>query len=147
MDRKQVAAIALILAVVGVGLGLFFANQGNTETEPTPVPKATAKSGATATASPAGSAANTQPTIRLTSNGFSPATLTVTVDATVTITNDSNETVNFASDPHPTHTGNPFLNVGNIEPGGSKTVTIPKAGTFTYHNHLDPSLTGTIVAK
>ena len=147
MDRKQVAAIVLVLAVVGVGLGLFFANQGNTETEPTPVPKATAKPGATATASPSGSAANTQPAIRFTSSGFLPVTLTVAAGATVTIHNDSDRTLEFASDPHPTHTENPFLNLGTFAPGQTKTVKIPEAGTFTYHNHLDPSLTGTIVAK
>ncbi len=148
MDRKKIAAVIILLAVVGVGLALFFANQGTPATEPSPAPKATAQSATTAVTPVSNSSeASTQPRIRFTSNGFSPATLTVAVGTMISVTNDSNDTVNVESNPHPTHTDNPFLNIGNIEPGQSKTVTITKAGTLGYHNHLNPSMTGTIVAQ
>lgn len=148
MDRKKIAAVVLVLAVVALGLGIFFANQGDTETEPTPAPKATAKTTVAPSATPAGSSeASTQPTIRFTDSGFSPATLTVKVGATVTIRNDSDRTVDFSSDPHPTHTLYPFLNAGDIAPGKSATVTVPRAGSFGYHDHLNPSMKGTIVAQ
>lgn len=146
MDRQKVAAVVVTLVVIGVGLGIFFANQGAQNAESTPIPKVTSRPAATATAAPA-SEAKTQPIIRATDSGFSPATLTVKSGDTVTVTNDSNQTVDFASDSHPTHTLNPFLNIGNIEPGQSKTATIPRAGTFGYHNHLNPAMKGTIVAQ
>ncbi len=69
------------------------------------------------------------------------------VGATVTIQNDSDRTVDFSSDPHPTHTLYPFLNAGDVAPGESATVTIPRAGSFGYHDHLDPSKKGTIIAQ
>lgn len=147
MNRKKVGAAILILAVVGVGLGLFFADRNkDAASEPTSAPKATpaATVGASATPAPA---ATTQPTIRFTDDGFSPATLTVPVGATVTIQNDSDRTVDFSSDPHPTHTLYPFLNAGDVAPGESATVTIPRAGSFGYHDHLDPSKKGTIIAQ
>ena len=148
MERnKKIIAVVLVLAVIAVGLILFFMDTGSdSESEATPAPKATPQAVTSAKAT-AAAQANTKPTIRFTDSGFSPATLTVAVGAAVTIQNDSDRTVDFSSDPHPTHTLYPFLNAGDIEPGGSATVTIPRAGSFGYHNHLDPSMKGTIVAQ
>jgi plastocyanin len=148
MDRnKKILTVVLVLVVIAAGLILFFTQNGSdSESKATPVPKATPKQAATAKAT-AASQAKAESTIRFTSSGFSPATLTVAVGTTVTIQNDSDRTVDFSSDPHPTHTLYPFLNAGDIAPGESATVTIPRAGSFGYHDHLDPSMKGTIVAQ
>ena len=85
--------------------------------------------------------------ITYTDSGFSPAQVNVKVGDTVTFKNDSKASVQVNSAPHPAHTQFPELNIGSIAPGESKTVTFTTAGTKKYHNHLNPSQTGTIVVE
>lgn len=96
---------------------------------------------------PSGSSQNAADTITYDGNGFSPASLTVQSGATVTIKNTSSETVQFQSNPHPTHTDDTDLNVGAVNPGSSQTFTVTKKGTFGYHNHLNPSQQGSITIQ
>lgn len=86
-------------------------------------------------------------TIILTDNGFSPSSYTSKSGNSVTIQNNSSSTLGFYSDNHPTHTKNTELNVGNIEPGESKTVVLTNIGTWGFHNHLNSSETGSITVK
>jgi plastocyanin len=84
--------------------------------------------------------------VQYNANGFSPQTVNVTVGDTVTWINNSSEFLELASDPHPVHTLYPFLNVGVVNTnGGTKSLVAPQTGTFTYHNHLNSSHTGTLV--
>lgn len=85
--------------------------------------------------------------IDYTDSGFSPANLNVKAGQTITIKNTSSGAMSFNSDPHPVHTSFPELNLGRIDAGQSKTLTLTKAGTYTYHNHLSPSQKGTIVVQ
>lgn len=80
-------------------------------------------------------------------NGFTPSTITVKSGTTVTIKNESSRSMQFDSDPHPAHTGNEELNVNNVSPGESETFVVKRTGTFGYHNHLNPSDTGTIIVQ
>ena len=85
--------------------------------------------------------------ITYTDSGFSPAQVSVKAGDAVTFKNDSKASVQVNSAPHPAHTQFPELNVGSIAAGESKTVTFTTAGTKKYHNHLNPSQTGTIVVE
>ena len=85
--------------------------------------------------------------ITYTDGGFSPAQVSVKVGDTVTFKNDSTKSVQVNSAPHPAHTQFPELNIGTIAAGESKTVAFTTAGTKKYHNHLNPSQTGTIVVE
>ena len=85
--------------------------------------------------------------IKLTTNGFDPSTLTVKVNDTVNWKNESEKDATVSSDPHPTHELYPFLNLGIFKTGSSVQATFPKAGKFTYHNHLIPSQKGTIIVE
>jgi plastocyanin len=80
-------------------------------------------------------------------NAFSPETLNVNVGDTITVKNDSSRTIQFDSDPHPAHTDNTDLNVDTIRAGQSKSFSVTRTGTFGYHDHLSPGVTGTIVVK
>jgi plastocyanin len=80
-------------------------------------------------------------------SGFSPAVITVKSGGSLTFKNSSNATIQVDSNPHPEHTDNPELNVGVISPGGSKSVTLTRTGTWTIHNHLDPSHQATVVVQ
>lgn len=86
-------------------------------------------------------------TITYDNNGFSPATVTVTSGASVRITNNSSEDLNPSSDPHPIHTKNSELNIGDIEPGQSKTFMLTAKGTWGYHNHYNSGKRGTIIVE
>lgn len=85
--------------------------------------------------------------VKISSAGFSPKSITIKAGEKVIWTNDdsANHTVN--SSPHPTHTDHPFLNLGLMKTGESKSVTFDTAGTYKYHDHLNPSLTGSITVE
>ena len=86
-------------------------------------------------------------TITYSDNGFSPASLTVAAGTKITIKNISSNALQFNSNPHPQHTDDSELNVGSIEAGSSKTITVTKTGSHGYHNHLNTGDTGTIVVQ
>ncbi|MBI2009474.1 cupredoxin domain-containing protein [Candidatus Saccharibacteria bacterium] len=85
----------------------------------------------------------------ITYNGslFSPSQVTVNKGDTITIKNDSSVPVDVESTPHPVHTDNTELNLGQIEVGKNTSFSISQVGSWGYHNHLDPTQTGTIVVR
>lgn len=85
--------------------------------------------------------------ITVTKNGFEPKMLKVKLGTTVVWENKSGKMNNVSSDQHPTHTLFPFLNLGNFEDGSSVSAMLDKVGIYTYHNHLDPLQTGTIIVE
>lgn len=129
-----------VVVLVVAGTLVLFNNQGTkkTSTSSTPI----------ATSSPSSSpSAMEERKITVTKNGFEPQTLKVKVGTKVTFVNNSGSAISVNSDPHPTHTLFPFLNIGIIADGASASVIFDKAGTSTYHNHLNPSETGTVIAE
>lgn len=141
MNRVLIAAVAVIIIGAGIfGLTRNSSNSNNSNSSNT--------SGATtqpSTTSPPANRQTSAATITYDGNGFSPAALTVNSGTTVTIKNTSNQELQMDSNPHPIHTDDTDLNVGLVGPGGSQTFTVTKTGTFGYHNHLDPTQTGTII--
>lgn len=85
--------------------------------------------------------------ITITKSGFSPKDLTIKTGETVDWTNADivDHTVNSA--PHPTHTAYPPLNLDTIKPGDKKSLNFPEPGTYKYHDHLNPSLVGSIIVE
>lgn len=85
--------------------------------------------------------------VNVTKNGFEPKMLRVKVGTTVVWENKSGKISNVSSDPHPAHTLFPFLNLGNFEDGSSVFAMFDKVGIYTYHNHLNPLQTGTVIVE
>ncbi len=138
LNKIIIAAIALLLLVGGFVLlkGAFRKNMASnnptqTQTTTTTNPKTQEKS----------------VTIKLDKTGFNPASVDVGVGTRVVFINESGEMATVNSDDHPIHTKFPFLNLGEFGNGSSVQAVFDKAGTFTYHNHLNPSQKGTIVVK
>ncbi len=86
-------------------------------------------------------------------SGYSPSTLTVKKGETVIFKNQSSNSMWTASAVHPTHRGYPttggcigstFDACKGIQSGDSWPFKFDIAGTWKYHNHLNPSDTGTI---
>ena len=88
-----------------------------------------------------------QNTVKITASGFEPAKITIKAGETVVWSNQSDNTGNVSSAPHPAHTDYPPLNLDDIAPGASVSLTFPTAGTYKYHNHLDPSRFGSITVQ
>lgn len=111
-------------------------------TAPTTAP--TAAPTATPTTAPAAT-----PTTAPTSNGnsisvanfsFSPNSLTVKVGTKVTWTNNDSVT-------HTVTENNGAFNSGDLAPGSSFSFTFSKAGTYSYHCSIHPSMTATITVQ
>lgn len=88
--------------------------------------------------------------------GYSPSTLNIKAGATVTFKNNSSQSMRTASGVHPTHRlypttggciGSTFDACKGVQPGGSWSFKFDIAGTWKYHNHLNPSDTGTIIVE
>jgi plastocyanin len=86
--------------------------------------------------------------VRITDDGFEPSTLTVSSGDTVTFENESSDDSWPASDVHPTHQEYPgFDSKKPILSGESYSFTFTETGSWGYHNHLEPDVTGTIVVE
>lgn len=121
-------AVLIIIAIVILGAGAFWLFHKSNKTNTTTTAPSSNATGAT-----------------ITFNGaFSPAVITVKAGTTVTVKNDSLQDIVMNSNPHPTHTDDPDLNVGTIAAGKSATFVANQKGNFGYHDHLDPSLGGQI---
>ncbi len=97
-----------------------------------------------------------QSVVTYSDSGYSPSTLRVKVGETVTFKNSSSQSTWTASVFHPTHTaysttggciGSTFDACKGVQPGESWSFKFDLAGTWKYHNHLNPSNTGTIIVE
>lgn len=85
--------------------------------------------------------------VNVTNNGFDPATVTVKIGTKVTWMNKNSDSVIIASDPHPLHTDYPPLNLGSLGAGQSASLVFNKQGSYSYHNHLNPSEIGKVIVQ
>lgn len=127
----------IIVAAAGV---LLMDNKTNKQTM---IPSPTAQNQTQASSSAKVASA----TVTLTQSGFDPETLKIKIGTKVTWVNKSGETATVNSDPHPSHTFWPFLNLGSFNNGASISVTFDKVGVYTYHNHLNPGEKGTVMVE
>ncbi len=90
-------------------------------------------------------------TVTYTDSGFTPSSVTLKKGGTLTWKNDASDQVQIGVNPHPVHTGNRAITNGeftlDLNPGDTKTITINDTGTFGYHDHLDPTISGTIIVQ
>ncbi len=89
-----------------------------------------------------------QLTVRLTDSGFEPKEITVKSGASVTFVNESAKGMWVASAVHPTHqvlAG--FDQKTSVAKGGTYVYTFAKVGTWKFHNHVSPEMTGTVIVK
>lgn len=100
-----------------------------------------------AVTSPAQEQKQNEAIVTVTASGFAPQTLTIKAGTKVVWMNKSGTAVTVNSAVHPTHLVYPPLNLGEFGDGSSVQLVFDKPGTYKYHNHLNPSQTGTIVVE
>lgn len=84
--------------------------------------------------------------VTLSDTGFAPSPTTVKMGTTVTFVNESSGQMWVASDPHPTHTLlSGFDELKSVAKGGTYEYAFVKVGTWTFHNHMNPSVKGTVM--
>jgi plastocyanin len=86
-------------------------------------------------------------TVTITDQGFEPETLLVTAGTKVVWKNKGEQVHTVVSGPHPTHQNHPGLESPDIPKGGSYSYTFTQAQTYDYHDHLNPTLNGTVIVK
>lgn len=159
MDTKAVSIIVIIIVVIA-GVWYFVMQP------PSAAPVTSDTSNANALTAPAATATSSQAvTIMYTGSGFSPANVTVQKGQTVTWVNQSSGKMWIASGVHPLHTlydgtsvaqhctnGAPnsasvFDQCAATGAGSSFSFTFDKVGSWTYHNHTNPTSFGTVVVQ
>lgn len=137
MNKKVLFPALGGLLIVGVGIGYYSFKSF--------APKADNNSVLSSQGSQS-EAPSGQNVVTITADGFSPRVVTIKKGETVTWTNKDTNPHTVNSDPHPVHGLYPILNtVGFINAGESKSLAFTEAGTYTYHDHFNASLTGEVV--
>lgn len=87
--------------------------------------------------------------VSIAADGFTPASLTLTLGTTVTWTNTDTNPHRVASDPYPTNDGLPgFDSTEALQTNDHYSYTFNKVGTFTYHDQQNPyDLKGTVTVS
>lgn len=147
MSRNLILGIVVVLIVIAGGWWLVQSQSGQNNPSPTDTSEATPVM-EPSSASPSGSPSSSEQTVTITSDGFNPTTVTIKEGEMVTWMNSDSSSHTVNSDTHPSHTLFPILNtVGLVKSGEKKSLTFDKTGTYTYHDHLNSSLKGTIIVQ
>lgn len=133
--------IGVVVLIVVIGAIVLMANKGGYQT-PTPI-----ESGQTPSSTSQITTSAEQTTVTLMQSGFEPATITVKAGTKVVWGNKSGVAATVDSAGHPTHLTYPPLNLGEFSDGSQVSLVFDKAGTYKYHNHLNPSQTGTVIVE
>lgn len=81
-------------------------------------------------------------------DGFSPKNITIKRGDTVTFVNEDSQSHWPASNIHPTHSIYPeFDPKRSLKQGESWSFVFEKEGIWRYHDHVAPSLAGTVVVE
>ncbi|OGE25906.1 hypothetical protein A3H85_01715 [Candidatus Daviesbacteria bacterium RIFCSPLOWO2_02_FULL_40_8] len=148
--NKNLGAVVVILIVVAVGGYLAYRSyKPSSIVSPAtinPTPQISAPESSPSSEATSGSQIK-EAVVKIASTGFDPKTIKIKAGGTVAWINTDNKTHNISSAPHPQHTTYPALNIGNIINGKEVTLAFPTKGTYVYHNHLFPTLTGSVIVE
>lgn len=137
--------IVIIVVILLLGWWLVQSRQSSQETQTPSVIVPQESIAPLESASPSATMSKTAVTIS--NSGYSPKDITIKPGESVTWTNSDSAVHTVNSAIHPTHQVYPPLNLGNLAPGTSKSLTFPEAGTYKYHDHLNPTLFGSVTVE
>jgi len=144
MGQKNVLMIVIIILVVAGGalLSWFFLQEDDATNTNTVTNTTTTNSTLnTAKEIPA------KNSVWIMDGSFSPSVVTIAVGDTVKWVNKDSIDRQVASDPHPTHTALPGLESNALTTGDEYSFTFDEAGTWFYHDHLNPIQKGTVIVE
>lgn len=145
MSSRNLTIGAIVVLVIVVG---WYFMQSQTAQAPTPAPQVTTEEASPSTSEATEAAAMEENVVKISSSGFVQKDITIKAGGTVTWMNEDSEDHQVNSAPHPTHTTyKPLNTVGLLKAGEKKALMFPDAGTYKYHDHLNPSLTGSVIVE
>ncbi|OGH15046.1 MAG: hypothetical protein A2860_01415 [Candidatus Levybacteria bacterium RIFCSPHIGHO2_01_FULL_37_33] len=146
MNNKTLITIIVVLLIVGGGV-LLLGKLGNKTNQPANVTNQTPSNAGTSVNTGGEKPKETIANVTFGSSGFDPKTITIKTGTRVIWLNKSGGGATVNSAVHPTHQVYPPLNLGEFPDGSSVQLVFDKLGTYKYHNHLNPSQTGTVVVE
>lgn len=152
--NKNLGILLLFVVIILLGGAWFFMQSQSSQPAPS-VDTNNTENTITATSVPSSSPTDSSPSgsveekvISITADSFSPKQLKIKAGETVTWMNNDSEDHQVNSAPHPSHTDYPPLNtIGLLKAGEKKSLMFPDKGTYKFHDHLNPSLFGSIVVE
>lgn len=136
-----IAAIVVLILVLG-GWFLTRPKQSSTLTPSIVSTPAPTESSATE-----GAKMSEETTVTISSSGFSPKDITIKAGSSVTWVNEDSNDHQVNSAVHPTHQLYLPLNLEVIKPEETKSLIFPEVGTYKYHDHLNPTLFGSVTVE
>ncbi|MBI3980402.1 cupredoxin domain-containing protein [Candidatus Microgenomates bacterium] len=138
----------IFLTLLVVALVIAGCNTQTTQQPATPTEAIIEETTAAPEATNAGEAMMEKVEIKMTDTGFEPKSTTVKTGTVVTFINTGQEDHQVASAPHPQHTDLPgFDALKGVKPGESYEFKFEKLGTWKFHDHLNPTLFGSITVE
>lgn len=131
MNNKIIIGIVVLVVIVG-GIFLLMSSGKTQQQGTTPQAQPTTQTGS--------SPVMAKNAVTIQNMAFSPATLTVKVGDKVTWTNQDSVGHSATADDN-------SFDTGVIAQGQSGSTTFSKAGTYTYHCKVHPSMTATIIVQ
>ena len=148
MNQKVLLAAGAAVLVLVIAGGLLFANKANNTKTPSQTSTVQELSPTSEVQSPTPTEEEqNEATVILTSTGFSPKTVTIKAGDKVVWNNESGKDATVDSTPHPVHTSYPPLNLGGFSDGETLELVFEDTGTYSYHNHLNASQTGSVTVE
>lgn len=149
MNNKILLGCLVLLIVLAGGIALF-----SKKTTPLPTTNSTdqiiqptSAAAQNITPSESDSIQVSQAAVILLKTGFEPENVKIKSGTKIVWTNKSGDKATVSSDDHPTHLLYPELNLGQFADGTTLQLTFTKSGTYTYHDHFNPTRRGTIVVE
>ena len=145
MSKNTTIGLAVLVLLILVGW--YFIQSQKTQA-PYSVPQPSPQQAAPATESAAPTETMEENVVKISSSGFLPQNITISAGKSVTWVNEDTESHQVNSAVHPTHQLYPPLNtVSLLKSGEKKSLSFPDLGTYKYHDHLNPSLTGSVTVE
>ncbi len=153
MNGNVIGTVIVLIIVIAGGWFLFSKTPAN-------APSTITTEEAAVTSTTIDVSPTTPTTVVYSDQGFSPASITVTLGTTVTFVNQSSDDMWVASAMHPAHTvysgtslsqhcpdtdSSAFDECKGDTSGSSYSFTFNKEGVWKYHDHLNPTRFGTII--
>jgi plastocyanin len=131
-------ALCLVVLLAACGGTTTTATASTPTTAPTPTPTSAPTTAPTPT--PTTAPTSTGNSVSIKNFAFSPVSLTVKVGTKVSWTNNDTVTHTVTADKG-------AFNSGPLTPGSTFSFTFTKAGTYSYHCNIHPSMMATIVVQ
>ena len=145
--NKNIVYVVLVIAAVILALWYLLGSRPS-YTSKTPPPQSTEIPSQPKDSGATESAAMEKNVVKISSSGFLPKDITIKAGEEVTWVNEDSIDHQVNSVVHPTHQVYPPLNTVNLLKSGEKeSLSFPDTGVYKYHDHLNPTLFGSVTVE